>query len=180
MSTQWEPRLTLPVADDRDHVQGPADAAVTLLEYGDYECPFCGAAYPIVKQVQETMGERLRFVFRNFPITTAHPHAEQAAEAAEAAAAQGQFWPMHDLLYENQQHLETDDLIAYAGRLGLDVSRFQRELADHVHAARVREDFMSGVRSGVNGTPTFYIDDVRHDDSYDIETLLAALERAAA
>jgi len=180
MSTQWEPRLTLPVADDRDHVQGPADAAVTLLEYGDYECPFCGAAYPIVKHVQETMGERLRFVFRNFPITTAHPHAEQAAEAAEAAAAQGQFWPMHDLLYENQRHLETDDLIAYAGRLGLDVSRFQRELADHVHAARVREDFMSGVRSGVNGTPTFYIDGERYEGSYDAEPLLDALKQAAA
>jgi protein-disulfide isomerase len=180
MSTQWEPRLTLPVADDRDHVQGPADAAVTLLEYGDYECPFCGAAYPIVKQVQETMGERLRFVFRNFPITTAHPHAEQAAEAAEAAAAQGQFWPMHDLLYENQQHLETDDLIAYASRLGLDVPRFQRELADHVHAARVREDFMSGVRSGVNGTPTFYIDGERYEGSYDAEPLLDALKQAAA
>ena len=180
MSTQWEPRLTLPVADDRDHVQGPADAAVTLLEYGDYECPFCGAAYPIVKHVQETMGERLRFVFRNFPITTAHPHAEQAAEAAEAAAAQGQFWPMHDLLYENQQHLETDDLIAYASRLGLDVPRFQRELADHVHAARVREDFMSGVRSGVNGTPTFYIDGERYEGSYDAEPLLDALKQAAA
>ena len=180
MSTQWEPRLTLPVADDRDHVQGPADAAVTLLEYGDYECPFCGAAYPIVKQVQETMGERLRFVFRNFPITTAHPHAEQAAEAAEAAAAQGQFWPMHDLLYENQRDLETDDLIAYASRLGLDVPRFQRELADHVHAARVREDFMSGVRSGVNGTPTFYIDGERYEGSYDAEPLLDALKQAAA
>jgi len=180
MSTQWEPRLTLPVADDRDHVQGPADAAVTLLEYGDYECPFCGAAYPIVKHVQETMGERLRFVFRNFPITTAHPHAEQAAEAAEAAAAQGQFWPMHDLLYENQRHLETDDLIAYASRLGLDVPRFQRELADHVHAARVREDFMSGVRSGVNGTPTFYIDGERYEGSYDAEPLLDALKQAAA
>ena len=180
MSTQWEPRLTLPVADDRDHVQGPADAAVTLLEYGDYECPFCGAAYPIVKQVQETMGERLRFVFRNFPITTAHPHAEQAAEAAEAAAAQGQFWPMHDLLYENQRHLETDDLIAYASRLGLDVPRFQRELADHVHAARVREDFVSGVRSGVNGTPTFYIDGERYEGAYDAEPLLDALKQAAA
>ena len=180
MSTQWEPRLTLPVADDRDHVQGPANAAVTLLEYGDYECPFCGAAYPIVKHVQETMGERLRFVFRNFPITTAHPHAEQAAEAAEAAAAQGQFWPMHDLLYENQRHLETDDLIAYASRLGLDVPRFQRELADHVHAARVREDFMSGVRSGVNGTPTFYIDGERYEGSYDAEPLLDALKQAAA
>jgi len=178
MRTVWEPRLTVPVAEDRDHIQGPSKAAVTLLEYGDYECPYCGAAYPIVKQVQETMGDRLRFVFRNFPITTAHPHAELAAEAAEAAAAQGEFWPMHDLLYENQQQLETDDLIAYADRLGLDVGRFQGDLADHAYAERVHEDFMSGVRSGVNGTPTFYIDGVRYEGSYDAEPLLDALQQA--
>ena len=177
MRTQWEPTLTVPVDADRDHIQGPSDAAVTLLEYGDYECPYCGAAYPIIKQVQETMGERLRFVFRNFPITTAHPHAEQAAEAAEAAAAQGKFWPMHDLLYENQQRLETDDLVDYAGRLGLDVERFRRELDDHTHAARVREDFMSGVRSGVNGTPTFYIDGTRYEGSYEADALLGVLQQ---
>ena len=126
------------------------------------------------------MGERLRFVFRNFPITTSHPHAEQAAEAAEAAAAQGRFWEMHDLLYENQQRLRDEDLRGYAEQLGLDVERFDKELTEHVHAARVHEDFMSGVRSGVNGTPTFYINGVRHDDSYEPETLLAALERAAS
>jgi protein-disulfide isomerase len=174
--TQWEAVLTMPVAEDRDHIQGPADAAVTLVEYGDYECPYCGAAYPIVKDVQARMGERLRFVFRNFPITTSHPHAEQAAEAAEAAGAQGTFWEMHDLLYENQQRLDDDDLRVHAEMLGLDVERFDRELAKHVHAARVHEDFMSGVRSGVNGTPTFYIDGVRHDGSHDLETLLVALE----
>jgi protein-disulfide isomerase len=178
--THFEAALTLPVSEDRDHVQGPPDAAVTLLEYGDYECPYCGAAYPIVKQIQEAMGDGLRFVFRNFPITTAHPHAEQAAEAAEAAAAQGRFWPMHDLLYENQQRLEAEDLLAFAAQLGLDVDRFERELREHVHAARVREDFMSGVRSGVNGTPTFYVNGVRHDDSYDYDTMLGALQRAAA
>ena len=177
MRTQWEPTLTVPVDADRDHIQGPSDAAVTLLEYGDYECPYCGAAYPIIKQVQETMGERLRFVFRNFPITTAHPHAEQAAEAAEAAAAQGKFWPMHDLLYENQQRLETDDLVDYADRLALDVERFRRELDDHTHAARVREDFMSGVRSGVNGTPTFYIDGTRYEGSYEADALLGVLQQ---
>jgi protein-disulfide isomerase len=126
------------------------------------------------------MAERLRFVFRNFPITTSHPHAERAAEAAEAAGAQGKFWPMHDLLYENQRRLLDQDLRAYGEQLELDLERFGRELAEHVHAERVREDFMSGVRSGVNGTPTFYINGARHDDSYDIETLLAALERAAA
>jgi protein-disulfide isomerase len=178
--TQWEAALTLPVADDRDHIQGAPDAAVTLVEYGDYECPYCGAAYPIVKEVQEAMGDGLRFVFRNFPISTAHPHAEQAAEAAEAAAAQGRFWPMHDLLYENQQRLEAEDLLAYAGQLGLDAARFESEFEGHVHAARVHEDFMSGVRSGVNGTPTFYVNGVRHDDSYDFETLLGALQQAAA
>jgi protein-disulfide isomerase len=169
----------LPVSEDRDHIQGPADAAVTLVEYGDYECPYCGAAYPIVKQVQDGMGERLRFVFRNFPITTSHPHAEEAAEAAEAAAGQGRFWEMHDHLYEHQRHLEVDDLVGYAGELGLDVERFREDLAQHRYAERVREDFMSGVRSGVNGTPTFYINGSRYDDSYDRETLLAALDRAA-
>jgi protein-disulfide isomerase len=153
---------------------------VTLVEYGDYECPYCGAAYPIIKQVQERMGEKLRFVFRNFPITTSHPHAGQAAEAAEAAASQGSFWEMHDLLYENQRRLEDEHLRTYAEQLGLDLESFDRDLAEHVHAARVREDFMSGVRSGVNGTPTFYINGARHDDSYEVNTLLAALELAAA
>jgi protein-disulfide isomerase len=176
-TTGWGAVLTMPVSEDRDHIQGPAAAAVTLVEYGDYECPYCGAAYPIIKQVQARMGERLRFVFRNFPITTSHPHAEQAAEAAEAAATQGRFWPMHDVLFENQKHLDDWDLRAYAEQLGLDVERFDQELAGHVHAARVREDFMSGVRSGVNGTPTFYINGARHDDSYELDTLLAALER---
>jgi protein-disulfide isomerase len=177
--TQWEATLTLPVSEDRDHIQGAAEAAVTLLEYGDYECPYCGAAYPIIKEVQERMGERLRFVFRNFPISTSHPHAEQAAEAAEAAATQGRFWQMHDLLYENQQRLGDEDLRSYAEQLGLEVEPFDRELTEHVHAPRVHEDFMSGVRSGVNGTPTFYINGARYDDSYDLETLLVALERAA-
>jgi protein-disulfide isomerase len=178
-TTQWEALLTMPVAEDRDHIQGPADAPATLVEYGDYECPYCGAAYPIVKEVQARLGERLRFVFRNFPITTSHPHAEQAAEAAEAAGAQGRFWQMHDHLYEHQQRLRDEDLHAHAETLGLDVDLFHKELAEHVHADRVREDFMSGVRSGVNGTPTFFINGVRHDDSYEFETLLSALERAA-
>jgi protein-disulfide isomerase len=179
-TTQWEAVLTVPVDEERDHIEGPADAAVTLLEYGDYECPYCGAAYPIVKEVQARLADRLRFVFRNFPIVTSHLHAELAAEAAEAAAAQDQFWPMHDLLYENQRRLGDRDLRSYAEQVGLDLDRFDGEMAQHVHAARVREDFMSGVRSGVNGTPTFYVDGVRHDGSYDLETLLTALERATS
>jgi protein-disulfide isomerase len=166
-TTQWTAELTLPVSVDRDHIQGPADAPLTLLE--------CGAAYPIVKQVQSQMGNRLRFVFRNFPITTSHPHAEHAAEAAEAAASQGKFWEMHDLLYENQKRLEDADLHRYAEQLGLDVQRFAEDLANGAHIGRVREDFMSGVRSGVNGTPTFYVNGLRHDGDYQLESLVAVL-----
>jgi len=178
-ATRWEPRLTRPVSEDSDHIQGSVDARVTLVQYGDFECPYCGAAYPIVKQIQDRMGGGLRFVFRHFPITTSHPHAEQAAEAAEAAASQGKFWEMHDHLYENQRHLSEADLRTYAEALGLDIGLFDKELAEHAHAGRVHEDFMSGVRSGVNGTPTFFVNGLRHDDSYDFETLLAALDRAA-
>ena len=178
-ATQWEAVLTSPVTEGRDHIQGPADARLTLVEYGDYECPYCGAAYPIVKDIQARMGDQLRFVFRNFPISTSHPHAEHAAEAAEAAAAQSRFWPMHDLLYENQRRLGDQDLHTYAERLGLDLERFDHELAENVDAAKVHDDFLSGVRSGVNGTPTFYINGVRHDGSFDTETLLAALQGAS-
>jgi protein-disulfide isomerase len=178
-ATLWASKLILPVSEDRDHVQGSLDAPVTLVEYGDYECPYCGEAYPIVKDIQERMGEQLRFVFRNFPITTSHPHAERAAAAAEAAAAQGRFWEMHDHLYENQRRLTDDDLRTYARTLDLDADLFDKELAEHVHADRVHEDFVSGVRSGVNGTPTFFINGMRHDDSYETETLLTALQRAA-
>jgi protein-disulfide isomerase len=178
-ATQWQPVLTMPVSEDRDHVQGSSDVPVTLVEYGDFECPYCGAAYPIVKEIQRTMAERLRFVFRHFPITTSHPHAEVAAETAEAAAQQGAFWEMHDHLFENQKRLRDEDLRSYAEELGLDVERLGKELAEHVHADRVHEDFMSGVRSGVNGTPTFFINGSRHDDSFDLETLVDALEAAA-
>jgi len=179
-ATQWEAVLTSPVNEGRDHIEGRADAPLTLVEYGDYECPYCGAAYPIIKEVQARMGDQLRFVFRNFPISTSHPHAEHAAEAAEAASAQSRFWPMHDLLYENQQRLGDQDLHAYAERLGLDLERFDHELAEHVHAGRVHDDFLTGVRSGVNGTPSFYINGARHNGSFDMETLLTALQRATA
>lgn len=177
MMTQHEGQLTVPVSD-RDHSQGPADALVTLVEYGDYECPYCGMAYPIVKALQERLGDRLRFVFRNFPITTAHPHAEHAAETAEAAGAQDRFWEMHDYLYEHQRALEDQDLAAYAEAIGLDAEQFDREMVGQAHVERVRADFMSGVRSGVNGTPSFFINGRRHNGSYDFETLLAALEAA--
>jgi protein-disulfide isomerase len=171
-------RLTLAVSE-RDHVQGSTTAPVTLVEYGDYECPYCGAAYPIVKELQRRLGDRLRFVFRNFPLGNMHPHAEHAAEAAEAAGAQGKFWEMHDWLYEHQQALGDEQLEEYAGTIGLDVERFDTEMEGQVHQERVRADFMSGVRSGVNGTPTFFINGHRHNGSYDLATLLEAIEAAA-
>jgi protein-disulfide isomerase len=172
-----EARLTLAVGE-RDHVQGADHAALTLLEYGDYQCPYCGEAYPIVREVQRRLGPRLRFVFRNFPLGNMHPNAPLAAEAAEAAGAQGKFWEMHDMLYENQAALTEPDLVAYAKALRLDTSRFQADLVNHRFRARVQEDFMSGVRSGVNGTPTFYINGLRHDGSYDLTELIGALEAA--
>jgi len=167
----------LPVGE-RDHAQGLAEAPVTLVEYGDFECPYCRQAFPIVKQVQSRLGARLRFVFRNFPLTEQHHHAQHAAEAAEAAGAQGAFWQMHDRLFERQFALEDENLIEYAQELGLDADRVAGELAAHAHKARVREDFMSGVRSGVNGTPTFFINGVRHDEAWDVDSLTAAVERA--
>ena len=136
------------------------------------------ATAPIVKEIQLRLGDRLRFVFRNFPLTQSHPHAEHAAEAAEAASAQGKFWEMHDSLFEHQQALDDAHLVHYAAALQLDQEKFEREMTEHIYAPRVREDFLSGVRSGVNGTPTFYINGVRHDDSYALETLLAAIEDA--
>jgi protein-disulfide isomerase len=177
MMTTHRSQLTLPVSE-RDHSQGPASASVTLVEYGDYECPHCGAAYPIVQEIQRQLGERLRFVFRNFPITTAHPHAEHAAEAAEAAGGQGKFWEMHDYLFEHQQALDDRKLEEYAAAVGLDLERFDDDMEGQAYAARVREDFMSGVRSGVNGTPTFFINGQRHNGAYDVETLLAAIDAA--
>jgi protein-disulfide isomerase len=170
-------RLTLPVGP-RDHAQGPADAPVTLVEYGDYECPHCGRAYPIVKEVQRRLGAKLRFVFRNFPLSEMHPHAEHAAEGAEAAGAQGKFWEMHDALFEHQGALDDKHLVAYAAAIGLDAARFGIDLRGHTNRARVREDFVTGARSGVNGTPTFFINGVRFDDSWEPDTLADALEAA--
>ncbi len=168
-------QLTVTVSE-RDHVHGPASAPVTLVEYGDFECPHCAEAHGILQELEEIAGKQFRLAFRHFPLATVHPHAQNAAEAAAAAGAQGKFWEMHDLLFERQDALELEDLAQYAADLDLDVERFLRELEEHVHAARVRQDFLSGARSGVNGTPTFFINGVRHDGSYQLESLLAAIE----
>jgi protein-disulfide isomerase len=172
------PRLTVEISE-RDHIRGPITAPLTLLEYGDYECPFCAAAHPNIKQVLSELGDQLAFAYRHFPLTTIHPHAFTAAEAAEAAGAQGRFWEMHDLLFENQDRLSMDDLLVYAQLLGLSMDRFVADLQRHTYEPRVREDFMTGVRSGVNGTPTFFVNGVRHNGGVDANSLLEALAASA-
>jgi protein-disulfide isomerase len=171
--------LTIPVSEI-EHVQGTASARVTLVEYGDYECPHCGRAYLIVKAVQRHLGDRLRFVFRNFPLNDLHPHAEFAAESAEAAGAQGKFWEMHDALYEHQVRLGEPFFLETARNLGLDVERFLTDLRKRTFQKRVRDDFMGGVHSGVNGTPSFFINGYRYDDAWDAETLTRALKEASS
>ena len=170
------PTLTPPVSA-RDHAQGPANAPLTLVEYGDYQCPYCGAAYPVVKQLQKAFGKKLRFVFRNFPLTQAHPYALIAAEAAEAAALQGKFWEMHDLIYERQEILEADILPRWAQEVGLDLEKFGTAIRQGDITKRIKEDRMSGINSGVNGTPSFFINGTRHDDAPDYDSLAAALEQ---
>jgi len=172
-------RLVPPVSAD-DHRLGSESAPVTLVEYGDYECPHCGRAAPILREVQQRMGNRLRFVFRHFPLATMHPHAEPAAEAAEAAGAQERFWEMHHSLFAAQDALEEQDLLRRAAALGLDVQRFAADLESSVHAERVRRDFLSGVRSGVNGTPTLFVNGVRYDGEIDVASLLRGLEAIAS
>jgi protein-disulfide isomerase len=172
--------LLTPPVNAQDHVAGRDDAPVTLVEYGDFECPYCGMAHPIVKNTQRALGSQLRFVYRHFPLAEVHPHARIAAQAAEAAGAQGKFWEMHDTLFENQQALDVEDLIGYAKALGLDTTRFARDLEAGTYAKRVRDDFRSGVRSGVNGTPTFFVNGVRYDGSWANEkAFIHALQEAA-
>ena len=178
MRTHFAPRLLVAVSA-RDHIRGPANAPVTLVEYGDYQCPYCGLADPIVDEIRQELGDGLRFVFRNFPLSEVHPHAEHAAEIAEAAGTHHKFWEMHDMLYAHQDALDDQHLAEYATLLGVPASEITRALAQHAYLERVREDFMSGVRSGVNGTPTFFINGARHDGSYDRRALLAAISDAA-
>ena len=167
--------LTQPVSK-RDHVQGPVNATLTLVEYGDYQCPYCGAAYPVVKEIQKDLGKGLRFVFRNFPLTEMHPYALIAAEAAEAAALQGKFWEMHDLIFENQGSLAPGIIATWAKKVGVDLKRMGEDIKQGGVTKVIQEDRQSGIRSGVNGTPTFFINGTRYDGSPDYDALLAALE----
>jgi protein-disulfide isomerase len=171
------PRLTIPLGPE-DHTLGPPNATVTLLEYGDYECPFCAEAHPHIKQVRQLLGPELLFAYRHFPLTQIHPHALDAAIAAEAAGAQGRFWEMHDALFTHQDHLAPRDLLVLARGIGLALEQFADDLTHRRFQDRVRRDFLSGVRSGVNGTPTFFINGVRHNGGWDLESLLDGIRSA--
>jgi protein-disulfide isomerase len=171
--------LYIDVDPERDHVRGAIDAPVTVVEYGDFECPYCGQAEPVVRELIRGFSD-VRYVWRHLPLNDVHPHAQIAAEATEAAADQGAFWEMHDLLLDNQDALQPDDLIAYAEQLGLDVERFTNSMREHTGAARVAEDIDSADLSGVSGTPTFFINSRRQHGAYDIASLSAAVRAAGA
>jgi protein-disulfide isomerase len=168
-------KLLLPVQPD-DHLQGAQDARYTLVEYGDYECPDCGRLFETLRDLHGQLGEDLRLVFRHYPRSGIHPHAQQAAEAAEAAGAQGRFWEMHDLLFANQNALATKHLYRYAERLALDLQRFREELKHRTYEGRVREDFRRGVANGVYGTPGLFINGIRYDRALDPDSLLTQLK----
>jgi protein-disulfide isomerase len=167
--------LAVPVGPG-DHALGPDKAAITLLEYGDYECSYCGEAYPIVKELQRRFAGRLRFVFRNLPLADAHPHAERAAEAAEAVGLQGRFWEMHDLLYEHQDHLTDAALLSYAEEAGANATEVASVMAEGGTRQRVQDDLMGAIRSGANGTPTFFVNGVRDEGSWALEPFTEHLQ----
>jgi protein-disulfide isomerase len=170
-------RLSISISPD-DHVQGEPTAACSLVEYGDYECPSCSQIQPVIKRIQRHFGKRLSFVFRNFPLTEMHPWAETAAETAEFADTHGKFWEMHDLLFQNQALLSEALLLDLADSLGLSRTQLRVDLESKTFRSRVRRDFEAGVRSGVNGTPTLFIDDKRYDGSFDSDSLNDAINQA--
>jgi protein-disulfide isomerase len=169
-------KLKTPVTN-KDHFQGNANAAIELVEYGDYQCPYCGHAYPIIKNIQKKMGNKLKFVFRNFPLAESHPNAVNAAVSSEAAALQNKFWEMHDHLYEHQNSLNDASLIKYAGQLGLNVERFETDFEKPELMKKVDDDFESGVRSGVNGTPSFFINGEKYNGDWEEQPFVDFLER---
>ena len=171
--------LLLPVDPERDHWRGTREAPVTLVEYGDFECPYCGQAEPVVRELLAGFGD-LRYVWRHLPLVDIHPRAKMAAMASEAAALQGAFWPMHDLLIEHQTALRPEDLISYAAQTGLDVDRFRQDLSAHVGADRIAEDIDGADLSGVSGTPSFFVNGRRHQGAYDVATLTEAVRLAKA
>jgi formate-nitrite transporter family protein len=171
------PQLTQPV-NEQDHQRGSKDASVNLVEYGDFECEHCGAAYPMLMDLLDEMDDQVCFVYRHFPLSQSHPHAQRAAEAAEAAAIQGSFWEMHDMLFTNQDALDEKSLRNYAEKIGLKIEQYEQDMESGKLTKEVQADFLSGVRSGVNGTPTFFINGERYDGPMDKDGLQVALEQA--
>ncbi|MCI4062032.1 DsbA family protein [Micromonospora sp. R77] len=171
-------RLRTPVTGT-DHARGPVDAPVTIVEYGDFQCPFCGAAHRNLTELLRQRGELVRLVYRHFPIANVHPYAESAAEATEAAGRRGRFWELHDWLYEHQDQLDPVHLSLGVEQLGLPPDEVSAEVDQRVHADRVRQDFVGGIRSGVNASPTLFVNDDRYDGGYDLADLLAAVDAAA-
>jgi protein-disulfide isomerase len=172
--------FTRPVITADDHVRGPAEAPVTVLEYGDYECPYCRGAFRDVHLLIDQHPDLITFVFRNFPISQLHPHAEQAAEAAEAAAAQGKFWPMYELLLQPYSHLDENELVTYAEAIGLQIARFRQDLTNRVYAARIEADVQEGLRNGVNATPKFFVNGQRVDGKVPLEGLTDMVNQAVS
>ena len=163
-------KLITPVNIGTDHIRGSIDAPISIVEYGDYECPYTGMAYPIVKEILKHFNTKVYFVFRNFPLIEIHPHAQHAAEAAEVAASQDKFWQMHDYLFEHQIALDDNHLLQYAGKLRLDINKFKKEVSEHTYAPLIEESLKSGIDSGVKGTPTFFVNGEHYEDSWDLET----------
>jgi protein-disulfide isomerase len=172
-------KLTVPINIGSDHIRGSVNnAPITLVEYGDYECPYTGMAYPIVKELIRHFGDdKIYFVFRNFPLSDIHPHAQYAAEAAEAAAAQDKFWQMHDYLFEHQKALDDDHLVEYAKKIELDIDKFNDDMSKHVYASSIEESLKGGIDSGVEGTPTFFVNGLRYEDSWDFKAFSETFKR---
>jgi protein-disulfide isomerase len=171
-------KLSVPVNVDSDHIRGSVDtASITLVEYGDYECPYTGMAYPIIKELFKQFGnDRINFVFRNFPLSDLHPHAQHAAEAAESASAQNRFWDMHDYLFEHQNALDDIHLVEYAKIMGLNIEKFKDDVSRHIYAPLIKKSLKGGIDSGVEGTPTFFVNGVRYEDSFDLKTFSETLK----
>lgn len=162
-----------------DHAQGSSEAPVTIIEYGDFECPYCGRTYPLLKRLREELGDQIRLIYRHFPLNSVHPHASVAAQAAEAAGAQGKFWEMHSMLFENQDALESFDFDQYALRIGLEVYRFRADLSSERFSRRVQRDYESGTQVGVRKTPTLFVNGAKYDGALEYPPLLEAVRAAA-
>lgn len=165
-----------PPVNNTDHIKGDLNAPATLVEFGDYQCPYCGASHPVLKEIEKQLDDRLLFVYRHFPLSNIHAMAVPAAMAAEAAGRQGKFWAMHDLIFDNQDVLMRNDVLIFARQLGLNIARFKIDLLDKSLSLKIESDFESGVRSGVNGTPSFFINGTKHNGPSDFVSLLAAIE----